>query len=751
MGLFDSSYVTTVGTVTDRVIKDDKIPDAIRTGGFRALIKDTNMPETILEELGKSMGLKAARMYEYGRTKYAHGLPSGQFKSAETARAAIATTLEAIEGQPVEMKYGFLQPPNMLHEAWSLLVSNYGYNPTTNEIAGLSPGKPYPVYLDNLTIVVPDTVFEQLSPSALEQWGDPATSGSSPSRLMDTGIYRGHTPLEVDYAATRIYAKVDYCWAYLPSPVPGMLPPISRETLNLDINLLNNGLDYFQAMYEVAGQLKYWTYLDNSGVYPDLDVIFNDPADINGTFFPFAYFRYNKVSELADKNSASYLTGKKMVGFLGLDFDTVAEGINSNPDIADVEQAMMMMAVPANSTNQEELTYLFSFFEAMYVSNPGKFSNLYALQIAQQQSYGVDAIRSSLTIRDQRFKMALSNAGITKRRVGGTIGPKGTHSVTVETITIPTKYFDVDSGSLVSSTTTTSLHIYKRQISTSLYEEIRVVGLRVLYHIYGEYLTVADDEDANLLIPVDMSICEDYSIPVRERLYARSLHYIFNSRVVTEVKWYQSDFFQFLMLAVAVTITIMSFGTSVGALSAAIASGSSAAVTAALTTLLIEAVIGLAIGQLVKLVAKAIGPELSMALAAVAIAYGAYSYIGNSGVPGAPWANEMLQLASSLTKAVTENIGDAINGLKKESEELDLLGKQAEADLEKANELLKQDNWLVPIVVFGESPNDFYNRAINSSNPGIISISAISSYVDTALTLPKLDDTIGDRAYELAE
>ena len=74
---------------------------------------------------------------------------------------------------------------------------------------------------------------------------------------------------------------------------------------------------------------------------------------------------------------------------------------------------------------------------------------------------------------------------------------------------------------------------------------------------------------------------------------------------------------------------------------------------------------------------------------------------------------------------------------------------EAEKELSDANKLLENSSHLSPITIFGESPDDFYNRTVHSGNVGVISIGAISSYVDNALRLPKLNDSIGESAYAI--
>ncbi len=82
--------------------------------------------------------------------------------------------------------------------------------------------------------------------------------------------------------------------------------------------------------------------------------------------------------------------------------------------------------------------------------------------------------------------------------------------------------------------------------------------------------------------------------------------------------------------------------------------------------------------------------------------------------------------------------------LLQEGKEFSLFVEEQNKLLDDAKALLQGNNHLDPFVIFGESPQDFYNRTVHSGNIGVLGISAISSYVDIALTLPKLNDTLGE-------
>ena len=736
MGFFSSDYQTKVATTVSRAVGDKFIPNSARKGGLKALVQDTPYLETVQEELVNSIGLKAERLYQYGKQGYIFGLPSGNFLSAVQGRPQLTAVLQAIEGSPVELEYSYFQRANRQHVVWMQLISLYGYNTTTNELEVLSSQRGHKVYLDDLMLVIPERLVGTIPLASIEQWGTPANAAYSPLHVFGeiTGASRAFTPASYNPDVISPYMLVTYSWGiadnlagfnkYSPDPI---------ETLQLSIPVptTDDGFNYFQVKYIVNGQKKYFMYRAGAGTYPTLDAVFNPAVDSNGDFFPFGYFRFNKVSEIANKTTSSYRAGKKLTKYLGINFDKIGTAINANPDIDKVEQAMLIMAVPAVSPDPLETRYLFSFFDGVYHSRATQHSSLTNLDVAQYQDNGLDIRRNTLVIQDARFKMALSNSGVIKRRVVANIGPVGTHTATYGLPPNQQK----------------PVHTYKHQVSSTLCDVIHVVNLTMEYDIYQGNLATGRGADGILLVPLDHSICKDYPIPDREKLYSRSLHYVFNSRVITEIKWYQSGLFQFVMIVVAVLVTVFSFGSGVGALVAALSAGSTAAVMAAVLVLLEQLIIGLAISIGLKLVVKSIGFDAAIFLALVAAAYGGYQSFQAGGLAGAPWASELLQLSSGLSRAIGDGLKSGVQDLIKEFESLKLLADTASKSIDAANKLLENNNWLSPIVIFGEKPNDFYNRSIHSGNVGLISIGAISSYVDIALRLPKLNDTLGEHNY----
>lgn len=736
---FKDKKKTSVGTSVSRVMEDKMLPNSIKTGLLNGLFTGDQLVENILEEVSSSIGVRAERMHQFGKREYLFGLPSSHFLTTTSGSASVGAVLAMIEGKPVTIDYSQYGVLNNLHYGWMCLVQDYGYVQATNELTVLSTAKGYPVYLEDLQVMVTNATVEELENGSLEQWGRGAKSGYSPTRpLQNSTTERVPTPYGVDASASSDYFRLSYSWK--------VEATIHREDTSFLMCPVVLDEAYFQVKYSVDGVTHWWRYLDGAGEWTGLDGLYTPQHNDLGSFFPFGYFRFNKQSTARYPGSAEYKASEKLMKYLGMTFADVAEAVNENPDIDDVESALLMMAVPADSSDPLERRYLFDFFKGVYTNTLG---------YVPPASVGISTLRQDkknpylcLVIQDKRFKMSVRMDGI-YRAVGMDSTTKvGTYSSGFSTRSFTETYIDYSDptdkdGTKRTRTIPFPCHYYRHQISDHAYEEIQVYALSTAYFLLGGYATSSLDNDNNLLIPLDRDITQNYQAFDREVLYARSLHYVFNSKVVTKVKWYQQGWFADLLKIIAVVITIFSWGTAGPAMAATIAAAT-VSISALLITVFIAVLKYLVVKLVFKLFVKMVGAEFAMALAVLAAIYGMYGTMGASGVNNAPWASELLQASTGLSSAIQSSYSDALLGIKDETEAFNLYAKEQADLLDKANKLLEGNTLLNPFVIFGETPTDYYNRTVHSGNIGLIGIEAVSSYVDIALTLPKLSNTLGE-------
>ena len=737
---FKAKTKVTVATTVSRIIDDAHLPNSVKTGLIAGLFDENEgqLVEHILEEMSQSIGVRAERMYEYGKTKYVHGAPSSKILLSNAGVYVLESVLSTKEGYPVTLEYARYGALNNLHYGWQALQDLYGYNPVTNEIVFLQQFTGFPTYLNDLRVVVKQASLAELDNGSLEQWGTPATAGYTPKRPLQGAMWitAKHSPYGVAPGATQDYFWVKYDWK------DATTKKNHSASVNFPMGTQDPNLGYYQAKYSYTTStgtvIKYFTYLEDTGTYPVLDNLFSTEHSEFGTFFPIAYFRLNGKSTARDTASEEYKSTKKLLKYLGIDYADMADAINENPDIDDVESALMLMGVPADSEDPMEQRYLYDFFEALYLKTGG---GTFIDVLADANPFRPRP-QAALVIQDAKFKMTINTDGIYRRKVMGSIGAVGTHSVAYQEhpkVSPIISYASVEDEMGTASTTKIirPCYYYRKQITEGIYDEITIYNLAASYYVRGKYIAVANDKKHNLLIPIDHSISILYSSMDREELYARSLHYVFNSLYITKLKWYQSGFFQFILMIVAVAITVWSMGGTSGV--AAALAAATATATAFMMVVLKTILFKIAFSLFVKMV----GPEIAMLFSILAACYGVYSGLTSTGgIPGAPWGEELMQVASGLMDATNSATSDALAGIQKEYMDFSSdMEKQFKA-LEETNKLLETHTFLQPIMIFGESPTDYYNRSCHAGNIGTVGIDAIHNYVDYSLRLPTISDTL---------
>ena len=749
MGIFSSREKISVATQVARVFTDSQIVPSSKTAITKAIIKNGDLFDYLLDGMAHSFGNRAEDMYRYAEGHYAFGMPSGEFYVATQGQDEIQSILNALHGTTVEIDYSQLAPANCLHMGWMKLISDYGYNPQTNELASLSAIKGTPVYLKNMTVVIPSSKINAIDPRALEQWGISPQAGHLPvefpiNSLVDFLI--GFSPVITSDTAPSEQVLVEYCWSFASNQYdPYVSQYVERARLTSESTVValpasNSQAEYFHVRYKVGNTPHYWMYQLGSGGYPALDALFNVAPTEAGQFYPFTYLRLENTSMDWDKSLAHYRTSAEMLKRLGLNYQKMIEAVHQNPGIGNVRQAMLMFAVPANTTNQLEQRYLFEFFNELkdsqqHISSTPTLTDV----LAQFLSTGASITNSAIVIQDTSFKMSVSNGGIYKRRRGGVIGAVGTYSSEYSEQTASFMVEESD-GTTTAHTYVLPSHYYRKQISSGLYDEIQVINLRTTYHIYDGYKTIGNGTADYLIVPIDRALTAHWNTSEKEELYMRCFQYVFNSVNVTEVAWYSQSWFQAVLLTAAFVMAVYTFGASLEEYSVLVSTGfltTEAILWNMATEVMIGALVSVAAAKLV----QAVGPEVGIALAVLAAAYGLSASSGL--ITELPFADSVLSVSSSLVKGVSSSYSSKIGDIQAEFEDFQTEVKAEAFAIQKAEDLLQTSNVLSPFTIIGENPNDYYRRTMYSGNVGQIAIDGVATYVERALTLPTVADAIG--------
>jgi hypothetical protein len=771
MGLFSSKKKTLVDTAVMRVVEDKMVPDSVLRAILQTNIDGSDVVENLRANLLSGGFRNFERMYRWAAKpgNYHYGLPDVTLLNSNQGNDRVQPIIEAEIGESITLDYVRYRPANHAHLAWKKLTEEYGFLAGTNDLSNLSAEKTEALGQqeegNEITIKVSIT---KITSTYNEDPDSPPEASSISNWTGDTSL--PEIPEGLDSGLGWLYGGSNYHWVdevrYGPGELDGAIieyqwrdenDEAHTDTLNFSFNY-DGEQEFFHARYSyehstLGTQRGYWFYDPSEERHAELDTLF-DPRSLSyanpGTYFPFAIFRRDKDNRASENKigTAEYDSTKELLKFIDVDFAELGAQIHENPDVQDVAQAVMMMAVPLTTEDQIELDYLHRYFKRLIGQLPREATTSVTelMPPRAQNNYSSTQLNEvashAIVIKDADFEVNLSFEHLSATLKRGTIGEIGEFTNTLEIHEMIENWFELPPG------TTFRRRIIRKQIYPGLFEEVVISDPKTRYQITRKKGVNGFADDERLLIPLDYNITRNMPTSDKEDLYYRSLHLVFNSAVVTKTKWYETKIFQTILVVVAIAITIYTLGQT---WQAAVAAAGVGAATSAVVVIFIQLilqqmligfVLKLAFAQLVEL----IGVELAFLVAVVLAVYGMSKGFNAVGVEKAT-ADNLLNASTGLTSAIDADIQKGVAELIDEQGEFQLFAEAKNTELEEANALLDNNTVINPYEFVGreptvypnEAPTDFYNRTTHIGNPGVLSLQIIENFVDISIKLPQLN------------
>lgn len=756
MGLFSSKKKRFVETSVVRAIEDEFLPSILREAVVEAVFANRDLMGVVQDQALNGRFRNFERMYRWARTpgNYAYGLPDVNVRSSDEGFALAQAHLENLLGTPIEIEYLHYRPLNNVHAGFEYISRLWDYDESTNTLT--VPGEPATgtYYLKKMVALHDTAVGQEPEPSALGVFGSGASAGFTPERpsldgITSTGL--GDLVVGQEVVVRSGPEAVEIHWLH---DLDGVL----REGFEtVDLTNYSEDREYYQAKvrYTDGGSpaVFYWIYDTTTGSDDALNRVF-EPADYTspGSYFPFAVFRSEQENRTENESTPEFQSTAKLLDIIGMDFKEVGESIHENPDIDDIRQAVLLLAVPITTDNEIQVEYLFRYFADIYEKLPPAAQERHPrLSMLTDQLVGNDT-SFALQISDADFSLNISFDKITRQLRAGSIGAVGTYTNSQASLQ-PVQTFVPGMQFQTTTPINGRVRYLRKQITPQVYEEIAIENPRFRYpvNIENKKFVEGGADDERLLIPLEFNICKQINVLKREVLYNRSLNFVFNSYVVQKVKWYETGIFKALLVVVGVVIAF-----ATGPLGATLAAAASAGASALALTV-VKLVVGFILKSLVfqfvftELV-QAIGIEAAAILAVAAALLGGVKALQAGELVSGSTAAKLVQAANGLVTGINGAIKDAFGNLVREAE---LLAEEQEALQEKlssAQELLGDplniDPFVfigeVPMFIAGEAPDAYFNRTVHSGNVGVASLNIIQNFVDISLRLPSIEETAGD-------
>ncbi|WP_027854451.1 hypothetical protein [Marinobacterium litorale] len=536
---------------------------------------------------------------------------------------------------------------------------------------------------------------------------------------------------------------------------------LHEELVNIPVSY-DPKADYYQVVYSLYDPVtsdflgnKFWLYELGSGIYPDLD---SPESEAEASpYFPVIPIRENNLDLTREevRTGAQYLTSKALLKKTGIAIDSLAEGINDNPDVDDIDHAYVMFGFNIMTDSEYAHQYLFDYFKFLYNKNPSS---------KVQWVLSRDAIPSSqfgYIQKDQSPQAQIEHIGDAGLRVFlkynyidvsvkyGSIGSVGTVTREVDINGENRQMIDPGQEGIRWWVYNEDILTLRKQITSHLYEEITIHGLQHYNNVYNEHDVIYTLEDAQtedgFLIPLNYHIINDYSVRTQNGIYYDSFQMVINSYEKVKLAWYETTFFKFIMTVGTFYLGGMaSTLTSIGETFAT--QGLIAGATALGKTLAVAYVVNLGF----KLLVDIIGIEAAFISAFVLSVYTFGKSIKVGSLKGVPFAEELLFTVNGIIGGIQSSVQADLEDLMDEYKDFQKESEEKQERLDAVTEMLETSDIIDPYLFINsgtyydpsETPDDFYQRTIHTGNVGTLALDAISYFVDTMLALPKTSSTV---------
>lgn len=370
-------------------------------------------------------------------------------------------------------------------------------------------------------------------------------------------------------------------------------------------------IDTQEIVYRSWVPTKIFIYEEDSG-NATLDAMFNSGEDA-GKFFPVIPFRIDNKDFKDEFPEESYEICKKAFKkATGSRYDEVREVILDNEQLNDLDYVYATFGVSLNTKEEAGIQYLYTFFKLLNEDQTRKDEYAYDTWLA---SWGLsdtswdewDAWRTdayleggSLTTEPERltypplpknylsvgsdnptinYNVKLSWNFIEEEFGSGLLEPEakpGKYWITSES---NEKYIErllspyYAGGNNVTNSQEHSVPVFhiNHQISATEWRRLVVRGLTHENAIYAgksvlitAHEALIDTKESGFIVPLHRGVFQEMPLAKRSQLVTACVYLVFNVHEEHKDEWYETFGFRFIMVALAIVITIYTFGNDGG-------------------------------------------------------------------------------------------------------------------------------------------------------------------------------------------
>ena len=229
-------------------------------------VTDKSLIDYTMEYGQKALPNRCKQAYNYADNgHYAYGLPTANEAPIHGVDLsnAVKDFLDDLTGHTVTMVYAKIGDANYQHFMWQKLIDDYGYDPTTNELASFTTTEGFPCYLQTGKLVFgSETVVSTESGAACEQYGYSTESGHCLTRAKNLSA-TAVTP-DVDTDVTDAYAELSYKYIEV---IPDVTAPPDATINNLSTTMIDGYAEKFSVITIYVNTVWEYVIITNSVGY----------------------------------------------------------------------------------------------------------------------------------------------------------------------------------------------------------------------------------------------------------------------------------------------------------------------------------------------------------------------------------------------------------------------------------------------------------------------------------------------------
>ena len=700
MGLFSLKKTTYVSSVAYNLGGDEEDqPDFLKHTALNAVMQGRPVGESITQSYLRGQGLSLRNLYENARLHYPNGLPASAavYLDRPDLDALTAVLVNLHKGSTITFLATYVGTADYEWWAEQYLAQTFGYDRVEKEFIRPPAG-----------VEATASVTYDLEPDGLIRIL--LTNDDGQIHVVDfrpKDVQLNKTYIHCAYKTTQVFNKGTTTSTH--ATAPGEVDMVQVSMVEVE-RAGETQQTYTKVSTDVEGALvtvttevtvtiisrpQYFLYRIGSNIEPTLESI--APAEnLESPYYPTIPIRVNNVDFTDEEHQETelYKQSEKLLKKIGVKFADIADSVNENESIKDVDFAFIVFGVSLNTKSQCGKRYLYKFFEylrskSVYLASDQADWEASATRSTTPPKINVlEVFNEKKRADDYDIKLQWQYIDTSVHTGQITPGAKvGDCSLEMTGVQVAFHLFNMD-----LSVDSSKLYA-RKQLTENTYEQMEICGLVYDNYIYKgksvnytayEAMHNEDDGDA-FIIPLNQKVLRELGIKHMTQLSYEAGHVVFNCYKVVKQKWYQTTLFKIIIVIIAILIIVFTWGAGTPAAAGMIAGALAAVgITGMLMIYLAATLYVLAMMILSNIIMKVSvdvfgekwGAIIGMIVSVIAMNYastgtalGSFASIGTNGITAGTLIQGMSavgQLYGSYVNGQLVGIGTAMQELQDE-------------------------------------------------------------------------------------